>query len=83
MNKIEVFEKLSDLIENNFNINKYHIEEESNLREELYLDSFDIAELSVIVEKEYNRVFSDKEVERWKEINDIISTVLKHVNDEN
>lgn len=83
MNKIEVFEKLSDLIENNFNINKYHIEEESNLREELYLDSFDIAELSVIVEKEYNRVFSDKEVERWEEINDIISTVLKHTNDEN
>ena len=47
----------------------------SRLKEDLNLDSLDLVEIAMRIEKKFNIDIPDKEFERWHEILDIINTV--------
>lgn len=48
---------------------------------ELDLDSLDVVELTMDLEREFNLAISDPAMEGWKTIQDIIDYVSKEIND--
>lgn len=53
------------------------IKDTDNLFNDLNLDSLDIVELAIAIEREYNISIDDLEIENWKTVKDICDTIEK------
>jgi acyl carrier protein len=59
----------------NFDVDLSEITEEAYLNRDLGLDSLDVVELAMEVEREFDLIVSDIEVESWLTVEDILKTV--------
>ena len=61
-------------------LNEDDVQPHDSLINDLYIDSLDRMELSIMIEKEIFplNVFSDEEIESWETVQDIINTAIKH-----
>jgi acyl carrier protein len=51
---------------------------ELNLHNDLELDSLDVVELTLEVEKEFDIRISDKEMEEWETVKDVLDSIENH-----
>ncbi|MGF0096238.1 acyl carrier protein [Peptoniphilus sp. SGI.035] len=70
-------ENLKDIIASNFGINKDEIKMESNLRDDLGLDSLDAVELTMAIEEETGKEIPDDVFEKIVTIEDLIQYLDK------
>jgi acyl carrier protein len=56
------------------------ISPELNLHNDLELDSLDVVELTLEVEREFDIRISDKEMEEWKTVKDVLDSIENHKN---
>jgi len=70
-------ENLKNIIANNFGVNKEEIKMESNLQDDLGLDSLDAVELSMAIEEETGKEIPDEEFQKFKTVEDLINFLNK------
>ncbi|NMW85877.1 acyl carrier protein [Peptoniphilus sp. AGMB00490] len=70
-------ENLKDIIASNFGINKDEVKMESNLRDDLGLDSLDAVELTMAIEEETGKEIPDDVFEKIITIEDLIKYLDK------
>lgn len=73
-----IFEKIRDLI-----VDRTHCDEEivtidASLKDDLYLDSFDLAELGIEFEDAFSVTISDDELYGFQTIADIVDWIAEH-----
>jgi acyl carrier protein len=61
----------------NFDFETTEMTEDSQLNRDLGLDSLDVVELCMEVEREFDIQISDVEVESWRTVEDVIQTIEK------
>ena len=71
--KEEIFEKITDLLNNDYVINK-EITKKDNLSD-IGLDSLDIVELTINLERIYDISISDNEIENLENIDDFVNVI--------
>lgn len=70
-------EKLQNIISSNFGLDKEEIKLESNLQDDLGLDSLDAVELSMAIEEEAGIEIADDDFQNLKTIDDLLKFVNK------
>lgn len=70
-------ENLKNIIANNFGVKKEEIKMESNLQDDLGLDSLDAVELSMAIEEETGKEIPDEEFQKFKTVEDLINFLNK------
>ena len=70
-------ENLKNIIANNFGVKKEEIKMESNLQDELGLDSLDAVELSMAIEEETGKEIPDEEFQKFITVEDLINFLNK------
>lgn len=70
-------ENLKNIIANNFGVKKEEIKMESNLQDDLGLDSLDAVELSMAIEKETGKEIPDEEFQKFITVEDLINFLNK------
>lgn len=75
-----VFEKLRELICDEFEIDEEYVTLESKLSVDLGLDSIDLVDLGMTVEDEFNveMPFEDEELEKIKTVGDLVNYIEKN-----
>lgn len=66
-------ENLKNIIANNFGVKKEEIKMESNLQDDLGLDSLDAVELSMAIEEETGKEIPDEEFQKFITVEDLIN----------
>ena len=67
-----IFEKLCDLISEQFSVEADTITMETTFTEDLGADSLDIVELSMALEEEFGVTIADEELPNMKTVGDIV-----------
>ncbi|EFR32210.1 MAG: acyl carrier protein [Peptoniphilus harei] len=70
-------ENLKNIIANNFGVKKEEIKMESNLQDDLGLDSLDAVELSMAIEEETGKEIPDEEFQKFITVEDLINFLNK------
>lgn len=70
-------ENLKNIIANNFGVKKEEIRMESNLQDDLGLDSLDAVELSMAIEEETGIEIPDEEFQKFITVEDLINFLNK------
>ena len=70
-------ENLKNIIANNFGVKKEEIKMESNLQDDLGLDSLDAVELSMAIEEETGKEIPDEEFQKFITVEDLIKFLSK------
>lgn len=70
-------ENLKNIIANNFGVKKEEIKVESNLQDDLGLDSLDAVELSMAIEEETGKEIPDEEFQKFITVEDLINFLNK------
>lgn len=70
-------ENLKNIIANNFGVKKEEIKMESNLQDDLGLDSLDAVELSMAIEEEIGKEIPDEEFQKFITVEDLINFLNK------
>ena len=70
-------ENLKHIIANNFGVKKEEIKMESNLQDDLGLDSLDAVELSMAIEEETGKEIPDEEFQKFITVEDLINFLNK------
>lgn len=70
-------ENLKNIIANNFGVKKEEIKLESNLQDDLGLDSLDAVELSMAIEEETGKEIPDEEFQKFITVEDLINFLNK------
>ena len=65
------FEKVREIIADQFSVDVDKITETTNIAEELGADSLDLVEIVLQAEEEFNITFSDEELNSFKTVNDV------------
>ena len=76
----EIFESIREILTNEENVKVEGLKLESNLKTDLGLDSLDVVELLMELEKKYMIHIQDSDVTKMNTINDIINVVVKSIN---
>ena len=71
----EVKQKVISILSDKLGIEETEIHSESNLVNDLGMDSLDHVEITMELEKEYNIAIMDEDAEAWKVINDVVQKV--------
>ena len=79
MTHIEIFEELKNIIEKEFGIPKEHIEEDSNLDEDLNITDLEIEDLISKVEEVFSTKIPQEEAENFKKVQDIVTYLYENV----
>lgn len=82
MKRTEILEKVVGILNNNYLSDLPEEVSEETSFEELYLDSLDRIELSMLIEDEFKIETDDKEWESSKTIKDAVDIIQKHISDE-
>lgn len=72
---MDYFEKVRDIMTESLNLDADSITPESNLREDLEIDSLDAVELIMNIESNYGITIEDDAIENIKTVGDIVNLV--------
>ncbi|KAA8788973.1 acyl carrier protein [Lactobacillus crispatus] len=78
MSEEEIFNKIKDMIADNFDVDKDKITENTNFMDDLDADSIDLVEFILQLEDEFGAEIPDDEAEKIKTIGDAISYIKAH-----
>ena len=78
MSEEEIFNKIKDMIADNFDVDKYKITEDTNFMNDLDADSIDLVEFILQLEDEFGAEIPDDEAEKIKTIGDAVSYIKAH-----
>ena len=73
----DIFEKVKEIICENFDVDGSKVTPETNLFEDLDADSLDLVDLISSVEYEFNVEAEDETIENIKTVNDVVECVHK------
>ena len=76
---VSVESKIKELIENKLGTNSRHYSENSNFREDLGCDSLDLIDLIMEVEREFNIVIPDSDIDQVSTVKGLINYVKERV----
>lgn len=82
MKRTEILEKVVGILNTNYLSDLPEEVSEETSFEELYLDSLDRIELSMMIDDEFKIITDDKEWEFSKTIKDAVDIIQKHIGDE-
>lgn len=76
MNKMnETYNKVVEIIANQFELNKETLSPETRLREDLQADSISVMEMVLSFEEQFNLTISDEVFENIQTIQDVVSYI--------
>ncbi|KAA8790124.1 acyl carrier protein, partial [Lactobacillus crispatus] len=78
MSEEEIFNKIKDMIADNFDVDKDKITENTNFMDDLDADSIDLVEFILQLEDEFGAEIPDDEAEKIKTIGDAVSYIKSH-----
>jgi acyl carrier protein len=78
MDKKEVFNKIADLVSDQFDIDRDKITGSLNFREDLDADSIDFVEFVLDLEDTFNAEISDDDAEKLNTIDEAVDYVMAH-----
>ena len=78
MSEEEIFNKIKDMIADNFDVDKDKITEDTNFMNDLDADSIDLVEFILQLEDEFGAEIPDDEAEKIKTIGDAVSYINAH-----
>lgn len=78
MSEEEIFNKIKDMIADNFDVDKDKITENTNFMDDLDADSIDLVEFILQLEDEFGAEIPDDEAEKIKTIGDAASYIKSH-----
>lgn len=78
MSEEEIFNKIKDMIADNFDVDKDKITEDTNFMNDLDADSIDLVEFILQLEDEFGAEIPDDEAEKIKTIGDAVSYIKSH-----
>lgn len=78
MTEEEIFNKISDMIADNFDVDKDKITKETNFINDLDADSIDLVEFILQLEEEFGAEIPDDEAEQIKTVGDAVSYIKDH-----
>lgn len=78
MSEEEIFNKIKDMIADNFDVDKDKITEDTNFMNDLDADSIDLVEFILQLEDEFGAEIPDDEAEKIKTIRDAVSYIKAH-----
>ena len=78
MSEEEIFNKIKDMIADNFDVDKDKITENTNFKDDLDADSIDLVEFILQLEDEFGAEIPDDEAEKIKTIGDAVSYIKAH-----
>lgn len=73
--KEEIFNKIAEILENDFEIEKSLIKNDANLFEDLDLDSIDAVDMAVRLQQFTEKRISPEEFKQIRTINDVVEAV--------
>ena len=76
MNENTIFERIVDILEDEFELDRNKIKKESSFYYDLKLDSLDLVDFSLLIEKELNKTIPAENLKEISKIEDFI-TMLK------
>lgn len=78
MSKEEIFNKIKDLIAENFDVDEDKITESTSFTDDLDADSIDLVEFILQLEDEFGSEIPDEEAEKIKTVGDAVSYIESH-----
>ncbi|WP_294762815.1 acyl carrier protein [uncultured Lactobacillus sp.] len=78
MSKKEIFNKIRDILADNFEVDKDKITDETNFTSDLDADSIDLVEFILQLEDEFGAEISDEDAEKIKTVGDAVNYVADH-----
>jgi acyl carrier protein len=76
MTKEEIFNKIADLIADNFEIDRKQINLNTSFTDDLQADSIDLVEFILQLEDEFGAEIPDEDAEKIKTVGDAVNYVL-------
>ena len=73
-----VFEKVRDIICEQFELDQNRVTMESNIISDLGADSLDVIDLAMSIEDEFDIEVPDDEIEKMKTVEDIVRFIEEH-----
>ena len=73
MSKEEIFNKIRDILADNFEVDKEKITDETNFTSDLDADSIDLVEFILQLEDEFGAEISDEDAEKIKTVGDAVN----------
>ncbi|MDY3702125.1 MAG: acyl carrier protein [Limosilactobacillus coleohominis] len=81
MEKNEIFDKVSAIVADHFNIDRAKITDDLNLKTDLDADSIDFVEFVLEVEDTFGAEIEDSEAEKLNTIGEVVDYIAAHQND--
>ncbi|AYF92622.1 acyl carrier protein [Apilactobacillus bombintestini] len=78
MNKEEVFNKIADIVAEQFNIDRDTIKGDLNFKNDLDADSIDFVEFVLTLENDFGTEISDEDAENIMTIDEAVDYVMSH-----
>lgn len=78
-NDQNIFNELVKNLVENFNVNKESITLDKNIRTDLGLDSFDVAELSFIIKEKFGIEISQDAYSKIRTVKDVVSYIKDNI----
>ncbi len=75
-----IYDKVCDIIAQQLNIDKEDLALETNLQDDLHIDSLDLLEYVVIVEHEFDIDIPDEEMPNLVTIQDVVTYIEENLN---
>ena len=74
-----VFEKVSNILANQFDIDESEITMETNFIDELNADSLDYVDLIMSLEDEFSLEFSEDDADKFKTVGDVVRHIEESI----
>ena len=81
MEKNEIFDKVSAIVADHFDIDRAKITDDLNLKTDLDADSIDFVEFVLEVEDTFGAEIEDSEAEKLDTIGEVVGYIAAHQND--
>ncbi|WP_367342155.1 acyl carrier protein [Limosilactobacillus sp.] len=81
MEKKEIFDKVSSIVADHFDVDRAKITEDLNLRTDLNADSIDFVEFMLELEDTFGQQIEDEEAEKLSTIGEVVDYIAAHQND--
>lgn len=78
--KQEIFNKVSEIVADHFDVDRAKITDELNLKTDLDADSIDFVEFVLELEDTFNAEIADDEAEKLSTIGEVVDYIDEHTN---
>ncbi len=79
--KEEIFNKICEILENEFEIDKSLLKEDADIFEDLDLDSIDAVDLAARIQQYSQKRFSPEEFKQIRTLGDVVEVLYKHISE--